>query len=136
MSDKYGNEALTLAAYNMGETKLNSKKKNHGSDMEVLYEHLLAETQRYIPKVLARERILDNLGNYPNVQITQQPLFSQELDNTFQYVTKPGDYLIRIAQSHGLQREDVQRVNPEIINFSLIEVGQSLRIPKKIPKKA
>lgn len=131
LRDKYGNNVLVLAAYNMGETKLNSKIRKHGRGITNLYHHLPSETQRYIVKVFARERILDNLDKYPNVQITQQPLFSRELDESSPYAVKPEDNITQIARAHGLKIEDIQRVNPEINDFGLIGIGQKLRIPKK-----
>jgi LysM domain len=45
------------------------------------------------------------------------------------YLVQPGDTLSGIAASHGVSLAAVESANPQIANFNLIYVGQSVKIP-------
>ena len=45
------------------------------------------------------------------------------------YLVQPGDTLSGIAASHGVSLAAVESANPQIANFNLIYVGQSIKIP-------
>jgi LysM repeat protein len=47
-----------------------------------------------------------------------------------EYVVKPGDTGMRIANANGVSIGDLQVVNPGV-NWNMLKVGQKLKLPKK-----
>lgn len=50
------------------------------------------------------------------------------------YIVKKGDNLTKIAKSNGLSLEELLKLNPQIKNQNLINVGQEIKINKTSPK--
>lgn len=52
-------------------------------------------------------------------------------ENTLEYTVKPGDYLLKIADSYNCTVDEILAVNPQIKEPSILAVGETLYIPIK-----
>jgi len=122
------NLILGLISYNLGPTKTDKLILKFGSTWDNLKYHLPEETRNYVVKVLSRKYILDDIDKY-GVKYNKLPLFSDQLKDSIEYNVNTGDNLYDISRKFGIGLNKLKNVNPEILDYWLIDVDQKIRIP-------
>ncbi len=125
----FGDWATVLAAYNCGENRvlriIRKQKINYLDNFWDLYAKLPQETARYVPKFLAILHIVKNLGKYGLDKITiDEPLTFESLE-----VTKKV-HLNDVAKITGIDRKQLEELNPELRRFIVPGGKYTLKIPE------
>lgn len=113
--DDFGQWEVAAAAYNAGEGKLGRAiKKYKSEDFWHLSKgkFLKAETKNYVPKIMALAIIGKNLKSFGFDDVE----FHEPLD--FDEITVPaGTDLYKLSEAMGVDFEEIQRLNPEILRW-------------------
>lgn len=111
----FGSWEVAAAAYNAGEGKLSKAiVKYKSEDFWDISKgrYLKAETKDYVPKIMALAIIGKNLKSFGFDDVE----FHEPLD--FDEVTvKPSTDLIKLSESLGVDFEEIQRLNPEVLRW-------------------
>ncbi len=131
----FGSWEVAAAAYNAGEGKLSKaiiKYKSEDFWDISKGRYLKAETKDYVPKIMALAIIGKNLKSFGFDDVE----FHEPLD--FDEVTvKSGTDLIKLSESLGVEFEEIQRLNPEVLRWFTppnIE-GYKVRLPPNSAEK-
>ncbi|MBC7428288.1 MAG: transglycosylase SLT domain-containing protein [Bacteriovorax sp.] len=133
--DDFGQWEVAAAAYNAGEGKLGRAiKKYKSEDFWHLTKgkYLKAETKDYVPKIMALAIIGKNLKSFGFDDVE----FHEPLD--FDEITVAGGTdLIKLSETMGLDFEEVQRLNPEVLRwFTPPNIAEyRLRLPPNSAEK-
>ena len=133
--DDFGQWEVAAAAYNAGEGKLGRAiKKYKSEDFWHLTKgkYLKAETKDYVPKIMALAIIGKNLKSFGFDDVE----FHEPLD--FDEITVAGGTdLIKLSETMGLDFEEVQRLNPEVLRwFTPPNISEyRLRLPPNSAEK-
>lgn len=131
----FGSWEVAAAAYNAGEGKLSKAiRKYNSEDFWDLTKgrYLKAETKNYVPKIMALAIIGKNLKSFGFDEID----FHEPLD--FDEITvKPTTDLVKLSEMLGVEFEEIQRLNPEILRWFTPPnaEGYKLRIPPNTAEK-
>lgn len=131
----FGSWEVAAAAYNAGEGKLGRAiKKYKSEDFWDISKgrYLKAETKDYVPKIMALAIIGKNLKSFGFDDVE----FHEPLD--FDEVTvKGGTDLIMLSESLGVDFEEIQRLNPEVLRWFTPPNADNykLRIPPNTAEK-
>lgn len=113
--DDFGQWEVAAAAYNAGEGKLGRAiKKYKSEDFWHLTKgkYLKDETKNYVPKIMALAIIGKNLKSFGFDDVE----FHEPLD--FDEVTVSGGTdLVKLSELMGVEFEEIQRLNPEILRW-------------------
>lgn len=127
--DQFGAWELAAAAYNAGEGKMSRAIKMYRTENFwdlTKGRYLKPETKNYVPKIMALAIIGKNLKSFGFQDIE----FHEELD--FEEVdVKGGQDLFSISEALGIEMEELQRLNPEVMRWftPLTVETYKLRIP-------
>ncbi|MBC7713373.1 MAG: transglycosylase SLT domain-containing protein, partial [Rhizobacter sp.] len=133
--DDFGQWEVAAAAYNAGEGKMGRAiKKYKSEDFWHLTKgkYLKAETKDYVPKIMALAIIGKNLKSFGFEDVE----FHEPLD--FDEITVAGGTdLIKLSETMGLDFEEVQRLNPEVLRwFTPPNIAEyRLRLPPNSAEK-
>jgi membrane-bound lytic murein transglycosylase D len=124
----FGDWSTVLAAYNCGETRvlrvIRNQKIRYLDNFWDLYEHLLRETARYVPKFIATLHIVNNPAKYGLDKITiDAPLKSESLTVTQKV------HLKNAAKITGIDRKILEELNPELRQHIIPSGKYALKIP-------
>jgi membrane-bound lytic murein transglycosylase D len=131
----FGSWEVAAAAYNAGEGKLSKAiVKYKSEDFWDISKgrYLKDETKNYVPKIMALAIIGKNLKSFGFDDVE----FHEPLD--FDEVTvKAGTDLVKLSEALGVEFEEIQRLNPEVLRwFSPLDVeSYKLRIPPNSAEK-
>lgn len=131
----FGSWEVAAAAYNAGEGKLGKAIKKYKSEdfWDISKGRFLkAETKDYVPKIMALAIIGKNLKSFGFDDVE----FHEPLD--FDEVTvKAGVDLVKLSSALGVEFEEIQRLNPEILRWFTPPNGNDykLRIPPSTAEK-
>jgi membrane-bound lytic murein transglycosylase D len=131
----FGSWEVAAAAYNAGEGKLGKAIKKYKSEdfWDISKGRFLkAETKDYVPKIMALAIIGKNLKSFGFDDVE----FHEPLD--FDEVTvKAGTDLIKLSESLGVDFEEIQRLNPEVLRWFTPPNADNykLRIPPNSAEK-
>lgn len=131
----FGSWEVAAAAYNAGEGKLSKAiLKYKSEDFWDISKgrYLKAETKDYVPKIMALAIIGKNLKSFGFDDVE----FHEPLD--FDEVTiKGGVDLVKLSNALGVEFEEIQRLNPEILRWFTPPNTDSykLRIPPNTAEK-
>lgn len=131
----FGSWEVAAAAYNAGEGKLGKAiKKYKSEDFWDISKgrYLKAETKDYVPKIMALAIIGKNLKSFGFDDVE----FHEPLD--FDEVTvKAGTDLIKLSDSLGVEFDEIQRLNPEVLRWFTPPNADNykLRIPPNTAEK-
>lgn len=131
----FGSWEVAAAAYNAGEGKLSKaiiKYKSEDFWDISKGRYLKAETKDYVPKIMALAIIGKNLKSFGFDDVE----FHEPLD--FDEVTvKAGTDLVKLSSSLGVEFEEIQRLNPEVLRwFTPPNIAvYKLRIPPNSAEK-
>jgi membrane-bound lytic murein transglycosylase D len=131
----FGQWEVAAAAYNAGEGKLGRAiKKYKSEDFWHLTKgkYLKPETKDYVPKIMALAIIGKNLKSFGFDDVE----FLEPLD--FDEISVPaGTDLIKLSETMGLDFEEIQRLNPEVLRwFTPPNIGDyRLRLPANSAEK-
>lgn len=131
----FGQWEVAAAAYNAGEGKLGRAiKKYKSEDFWHLTKgkYLKAETKNYVPKIMALAIIGKNLKSFGFDDVE----FHEPLD--FDEITvKGGTDLVKLSETMGVDFEEIQRLNPEILRwFTPPNIAEyKLRLPPNTAEK-
>lgn len=133
--DDFGQWEVAAAAYNAGEGKLGRAiKKYKSEDFWHLTKgrYLKAETKNYVPKIMALAIIGKNLKSFGFDDVE----FFEPLDFD-EVVVAPSTDLVKLADTMGVDFEEIQRLNPEVLRwFTPPNVKDyRLRIPPNTAEK-
>lgn len=124
---------LALAAYNMGETRLNSfiKKYKTTSYWELINKpDFPKETKHYVPKLVAIGLLLQQSQFY-GLQIKNKISYKQK---KFNYISVAGGTsLSHLAKNLNIKSSYLKKINPELNQFKIPNYIKSyaIRIPPK-----
>lgn len=133
--DDFGQWEVAAAAYNAGEGKLGRAiKKYKSEDFWHLTKgkYLKDETKNYVPKIMALAIIGKNLKSFGFEDVE----FHEPLD--FDEISVPaGTDLIKLSESVGVDFEEIQRLNPEVLRwFTPPNIAEyRLRLPPNTAEK-
>ncbi len=131
----FGSWEVAAAAYNAGEGKLGKAIKKYKSEdfWDISKgKYLKAETKDYVPKIMALAIIGKNLKSFGFDDVE----FHEPLD--FDEVTvKPATDLVKLSEVLGVEFEEIQRLNPEVLRWFTPPNADSyrLRIPPNTAEK-
>jgi membrane-bound lytic murein transglycosylase D len=131
----FGSWEVAAAAYNAGEGKLSKAiVKYKSEDFWDISKgrYLKAETKDYVPKIMALAIIGKNLKSFGFDDVE----FHEPLD--FDEVTvKPATDLVKLSESLGVEFEEIQRLNPEVLRWFTPPNADNykLRIPPNTAEK-
>ena len=131
----FGSWEVAAAAYNAGEGKLSKaiiKYKSEDFWDISKGRYLKAETKDYVPKIMALAIIGKNLKSFGFDDVE----FHEPLD--FDEVTvKPATDLIKLSDALGVEFEEIQRLNPEVLRWFTPPNANDykLRIPPNTAEK-
>lgn len=131
----FGSWEVAAAAYNAGEGKLSKAiVKYKSEDFWDISKgrYLKDETKNYVPKIMALAIIGKNLKSFGFDDVE----FHEPLD--FDEVTvKPSTDLVKLSEVLGVEFEEIQRLNPEVLRwFTPPNIGSyKLRIPPNTAEK-
>jgi len=124
----FGSWTLAVAAYNMGETGLQSNIKfQKTSDFYHLY--LPLETQRHLLKIVAAKLILSNPEKY-GFQFTRDDYYSPVSFDRVQLANSERIHLQMIAEAAGTYYKTIRDLNPEIRGRYIPEGSHIISVPK------
>src|SRR5690606_25193368 len=127
--DQFGAWELAAAAYNAGEGKIGRAIRMYRTENFwdlTKGRYLKPETKNYVPKIMALAIIGKNLKSFGFQDIE----FHDELD--FEEIDiKGGQDLVAISEAMGIELEELQRLNPEIMRWftPLTAETYKLRVP-------
>ena len=133
--DDFGQWEVAAAAYNAGEGKLGRAiKKYKSEDFWHLTKgkYLKDETKNYVPKIMALAIIGKNLKSFGFDDVE----FHEPLD--FDEISVPaGTDLVMLAEKMGVEFEEIQRLNPEVLRwFTPPNIAEyRLRLPPSTAEK-
>jgi membrane-bound lytic murein transglycosylase D len=133
--DDFGSWEVAAAAYNAGEGKLGRAIKKYKSEdfWDISKgKYLKAETKNYVPKIMALAIIGKNLKSFGFDDIDfHEPLDFDEVN------VLAGTDLVKLSESMGVEFEEIQRLNPEILRWFTPPNIESykLRIPPNTAEK-
>lgn len=133
--DDFGSWEVAAAAYNAGEGKLGRAIKKYKTEdfWKMSKGHYLKdETKNYVPKIMALAIIGKNLKSFGFEDIE----FHETLDFD-EVIVKPSTDLVLLSEKMGVEFEEVQRLNPEILRwFTPPNIAEyRLRLPAgSVPK--
>ncbi|MGZ3787655.1 MAG: transglycosylase SLT domain-containing protein [Bacteriovorax sp.] len=131
----FGSWEVAAAAYNAGEGKLSKaiiKYKSEDFWDISKGRYLKDETKNYVPKIMALAIIGKNLKSFGFDDVE----FHEPLD--FDEVTvKPGTDLVKLSENLGVEFEEIQRLNPEVLRWFTPPNAENykLRIPPNTAEK-
>ena len=125
----FGDWATALAAYNCGENRvlrvIRNQKINYLDNFWDLYATLPQETARYVPKFLATLHIVKNLEKYGLDKIDIEPPLKFESLEVAKKI-----HLKSVAQITGIDRDELEELNPELRQYILPGGNYRLKIPR------
>lgn len=124
----FGAWELAAAAYNAGEGKMGRAIRRYKTENFWRISrgrYLKHETKNYVPKIMALAIIGKNLKTFGFEDIDfHEPLDFQEVE------VGPATDLYKVAQALGVEFEEIQRLNPEILRWFTPPKGNyKLRVP-------
>lgn len=131
----FGSWEVAAAAYNAGEGKLSKaiiKYKSEDFWDISKGRYLKAETKDYVPKIMALAIIGKNLKSFGFDDVEfHEPLDFDEV------AVKSGTDLIKLSSALGVEFEEIQRLNPEVLRWFTPPNadGYKLRIPPNSAEK-
>ena len=131
----FGSWEVAAAAYNAGEGKLGKAiKKYKSEDFWDISKgrYLKAETKDYVPKIMALAIIGKNLKSFGFDDVEfHEPLDFDEVS------VKPGTDLVKLSEALGVDFEEIQRLNPEVLRWFTPPNAESykLRLPPNSAEK-
>lgn len=112
---KFGSWELAAAAYNAGEGKISRAIRRYKTESFwniTKGRYLKPETKNYVPKIMALAIIGKNLKTFGFEDIDfHDPLDFEEVE------VAPATDLYHIASSLGVDFEEIQRLNPEVLRW-------------------
>lgn len=111
----FGSWEVAAAAYNAGEGKLGRAIKKYKSEdfWDISKgKYLKDETKNYVPKIMALAIIGKNLKSFGFDDVEfHEPLDFDEV------AVRGGTDLIKLSESLGVEFEEIQRLNPEVLRW-------------------
>jgi len=138
LHERYGSWYLAAAAYNAGPTRVTRALRRHADGRmgdEALYweivDHLPAETQEFVPKLLAATTLARNPEKYG---LEFDPVASYE----YELVWVPGGTLVsEVAQALGVAEQRIRTLNPHLTRgITPPEAAFGLRVPVGMASRA
>jgi membrane-bound lytic murein transglycosylase D len=125
----FGDWATVLAAYNCGEGRvlkvIRTQNVNYLDNFWDLYQRLPMETARYVPRFYATLHIIKNPQKYGLEDLETEPAI--EFDTL---VINRQVHLKDIAKAIGVDRDDLEALNPELRYHLVPPEPYELRLPK------
>jgi len=124
-----GDWFLAMAAYNAGEERIRKQLKAQRVD-DYWRLHLVRETMRYVPRIIAAKEIYSQPEKY--LGLTKQDMYAP-LDTETVTVTikEPQKHLASVAQELGSYFLELKLLNPEIKKEYLPKGTHQLKVPKQ-----
>jgi len=124
-----GDWFLAMAAYNAGEERIRKQLKAQKVD-DYWKLHLIRETMRYVPRIIAAKEIYSQPEKY--LGLTQQDLYIP-LDTETVTVTikEPQKHLASLAKEFGSYFLELKLLNPEIKKEYLPKGTHHLKVPRQ-----
>lgn len=124
-----GDWFLAMAAYNAGEERIRKQLKTQKVD-DYWRLHLVRETMRYVPRIIAAKEIYSQPEKY--LGLTKQDMYAP-LDTETVTVTikEPQKHLASLAQELGSYFLELKLLNPEIKKEYLPKGTHHLKVPKQ-----
>lgn len=124
-----GDWSLAMAAYNAGEERIRKQLKAQKVD-DYWKLHLVRETMRYVPRIIAAKEIYSQPEKY--LGLTKQDMYVP-LDTETVTVTikEPQKHLASLAQELGSYFLELKLLNPEIKKEYLPKGTHQLKVPKQ-----
>jgi membrane-bound lytic murein transglycosylase D len=124
----FGDWSTVLAAYNCGEGRvlkvIRTQNINYLDNFWDLYERLPRETARYVPRFLATLHVLNHLEQYGMENLAVDPPLEFET-----VIVNKQAGLRNVAESIGVDENDLMELNPELRYKILPDDNYSLRVP-------
>jgi membrane-bound lytic murein transglycosylase D len=124
----FGDWSTVLAAYNCGECRvlkvIRTQNINYLDNFWDLYERLPRETARYVPRFLATLHVLNHLEQYGMENLAADPPLEFET-----VIVNKQAGLRNVAESIGVDENDLMELNPELRYKILPDDNYSLRVP-------
>ena len=125
----FGDWTTVLAAYNCGENRvlrlIRKQKVNYLDNFWDLYEKLPQETARYVPRFMATLHILKDPEKY-GIDL-KTPYSAQAFDRV---IVEKEMSLKSIADSLGIDKKELESLNPELRYGITPKTAYSLKIPQ------
>lgn len=124
-----GDWFLAMAAYNAGEERIRKQLKAQKVD-DYWKLHLVRETMRYVPRIIAAKEIYSQPEKY--LGLTKQDMYAP-LDTETVTVTikEPQKHLASLAKEFGSYFLELKLLNPEIKKEYLPKGTHQLKVPKQ-----
>ncbi|HYM37177.1 MAG TPA: lytic transglycosylase domain-containing protein [Nitrospiraceae bacterium] len=124
-----GDWFLAMAAYNAGEERIRKQLKSQKVD-DYWRLHLVRETMRYVPRIIAAKEIYSQPEKY--LGLTKQDMYAP-LDTETVTVTikEPQKHLASLAKELGSYFLELKLLNPEIKKEYLPKGTHQLKVPKQ-----
>lgn len=124
-----GDWFLAMAAYNAGEERIRKQLKAQKVD-DYWRLHLVRETMRYVPRIIAAKEIYSQPEKY--LGLTKQDMYTP-LDTETVTVTikEPQKHLASLAKELGSYFLELKLLNPEIKKEYLPKGTHQLKVPKQ-----
>jgi len=124
-----GDWFLAMAAYNVGEERIRKQLKAQKVD-DYWKLHLVRETMRYVPRIIAAKEIYSQPEKY--LGLTRQDMYVP-LDTETVTVTikEPQKHLASLAKELGSYFLELKLLNPEIKKEYLPKGTHQLKVPKQ-----
>ncbi len=124
-----GDWFLAMAAYNAGEERIRKQLKAQKVD-DYWRLHLVRETMRYVPRIIAAKEIYSQPEKY--LGLTKQDMYAP-LDTETVTVTikEPQKHLASLAKELGSYFLELKLLNPEIKKEYLPKGTHQLKVPKQ-----
>ncbi len=125
----FGDWATVLAAYNCGEGRvlqvIRTQNVNYLDNFWDLYQRLPMETARYVPRFYATLHIIKNPQKYGLEDLETEPAIEFDTLEINRQV-----HLKDIAKAIGVDRDDIEALNPELRYHLVPPEPYELRLPK------
>jgi hypothetical protein len=124
-----GDWFLAMAAYNAGEERIRKQLKAQKVD-DYWRLHLVRETMRYVPRIIAAKEIYSQPEKY--LGLTKQDMYAP-LDTETVTVTikEPQKHLASLAKELGSYFLELKLLNPEIKKEYLPKGTHQLKVPRQ-----
>lgn len=124
-----GDWFLAMAAYNAGEERIRKQLKAQRVD-DYWKLHLVRETMRYVPRIIAAKEIYSQPDKY--LGLTKQDMYAP-LDTETVTVTikEPQKHLASLAKEFGSYFLELKLLNPEIKKEYLPKGTHQLKVPRQ-----
>ncbi|OIN57805.1 lytic transglycosylase domain-containing protein [Arsenicibacter rosenii] len=123
----FGDWHLALAAYNSGPgTVKRAMRRSGGNSFWTVYDHLPKETRSYVPQFIAFTYLMNYADDHGIVAEHPEYVIPHDTIHINNYVDLP-----RFAYYSGLQLEDIQKLNPQIVNTVL--PAHTRQFPLRVP---